>query len=375
MLRPPPLAIPRLPGWVTMARMNVTATRVALLLFGTAALALAVSAQAPVPAGATIVLAQQLVAGQPATLAVLGPDGRLLPGAAVEFSGGKRVITDATGRAAFRAPDAPGIMVTRLSGSNTSATATVTAPPADVPDGVNPAQFPRIVMLGEPFNVRGSGFRGEADANRVYLGEKPAAVLAASPVALVVLPAADSPAGPAQLVIEVGGRSPGPFPVRLIAIDLIAAKDRLAAGEKARLGLRVRGTEQPLELEVRNLTPRVVRLTDGDVQRVRTRGGSDNAAAVEMEGVRAGDFSVSARLVRPASGLPDTETAREKLLAARAQAPAALAPRVDSLIALLGESTQNALRVRNELEKMLAETPQGEFGRLLEAAWRALLTP
>ena len=50
-------------------------------------------------------------------------------------------------------------------------------------------------------------------------------------------------------------------------------------------------------------------------------------------------------------------------------------PRVERLITQLGENPQNALRVRNELEKMLSEMPPGEFGRLLESAWRALLIP
>lgn len=333
------------------------------------------AARAQAPPGATIVLPQQLVAAQPATLAVLGPDGRLLPDAVVEFSGGKRVTTDATGRAAFRAPNDPGVMVVHLAGSPTAATATVIAPPSDAPDGVQVTQSPRLVMLGEPFAVRGSGFRGEADANRVYLNEKPAAVLAASPVALVVLPAAATLPGSAQLVIEVAGRSPGPVPIRLVAVELVFEKGRLAAGEKASLGVRVRGSEQPLELEIRNLTPVVVTLKDGDVQRIHTGGGAENSASLEMEGIRAGDFSISARLVPPATGLPDTETARERLLAAREQAPAAWVPRVARLISLLGESPQNALQVRTELEKMMAEMPPGEFGRLLESAWRALLTP
>jgi len=329
-------------------------------------------AQAPAPSS-TIILPQQLVAGQPATLAVLASDGRLAAGVDVEFSGGKRVTTDATGRAAFRAPDAPGVMIARLAGASVSATATVVAAAGEAAEGVQVLQSPRLVMLGEPFGIRGTGFRGEADANRVHVNDKPAAVLAASPAALVVLPASGTSPGLAQFVVEVQGRSPGPVPIRLVAVDLVFEKGRLATGEKAPLAVRVRGSEQPLELEICNVTPGVVRLTNGDVQRVHTGGGPENAARVEMEGVRAGDFSISARLVPAVTGLPDTETARERLVAARAQAPQDWASRVDKLIAQLAESPQNALRVRTELEKMMAEMPAGEFGRLLESAWRALL--
>jgi len=325
-------------------------------------------------AGATIVLPQQLVAGEPATLAVLDANGRLLPGAGVEFSGGKRVTTDETGRAAFRAPDETGVMFTRLSGGAATATSTVTASTTDVAEGVQIIQLPRVVLLSEPFDVRGSGFRGEADANRVYLGEVPAVVLAASPVALVVLPGREATPGPAQFVLEVAGRSPGPVPIRLVTIEMIApAAAGLKRGEKGTLQVRVRGSEEPLDLDVRNLSPDVVRLEGGDVQRVRTRGGGENSAPIVMEGLHPGEYSISARLVHSLAGLPDTEAARQLLISAHSLAPKSWAPRLDKLIAWLGESPQNSLRVRNELERMLAEGPEGEFGLKLEAAWRALL--
>ncbi|HLE35737.1 MAG TPA: hypothetical protein VI699_01175, partial [Candidatus Acidoferrales bacterium] len=54
--------------------------------------------------GTTIVLPPKLSAGQQTTLAVLDSSGRLASSAVVEFSGGERVTTDATGRAVFTAP-------------------------------------------------------------------------------------------------------------------------------------------------------------------------------------------------------------------------------------------------------------------------------
>lgn len=341
-----------------------------VLLAGGVAFAPGSGAQPP---GATLVLPPQVVAGQPATLAVVGADGRLVSGATVEFSGGKRVTTNATGRAAFRAPDEPGVMVARAGES--SATTTVLAPAAEAAEALTLVTYPRVVLLGEPFAVHGTGFRGDADANRVHLGNQLAIVLAASPVALVVLPSSAAAPGALPMRVEVGGHSAGSVPTRLIALELVFDKPGLEPGEKARLGVRVRGTEQRLELEIRNLTPGIIRLTGGEVQRVRTRGGPDNRATLTMRGVRAGDFSVSARLVRPATGLPDTEAAREHLAAARQAAPPRAGARLDKLLRLLGESAQNALKVRNELERMLAEAPGGEYGRRLEAAWRALLTP
>src|ERR1700685_2580382 len=52
----------------------------------------------------SIVLPPRLVAGQPATLAVLGVDGRLADGITVDVGKGQRVKTDKTGRAFFTAP-------------------------------------------------------------------------------------------------------------------------------------------------------------------------------------------------------------------------------------------------------------------------------
>src|SRR5271166_4292735 len=52
----------------------------------------------------SIVLPPKLVAGQPATLAVLGVDHRLAEGITVDLGKGQRVKTDRTGRAFFTTP-------------------------------------------------------------------------------------------------------------------------------------------------------------------------------------------------------------------------------------------------------------------------------
>lgn len=325
------------------------------------------------PAGAKIVLPPKLVAGERATLAVLDRAGRLAPGVAVEFSGGERVTTDATGRAAFTAPAAAGVLLARLGIRGGSASATVVAPNPNPPDGVQIVECPRFISVSDRFVVDGSGFRGEADGNRAMLGDQPALVLAASPVALVVLPGSPTAEGPAQLVIEVGGRSPGPVPVTLVSLVVTSAKKQLAPGEKGTLSVRVHGTDQRLVIEARNHTPDVVELPRGNVQRVTSSGGSVNIAEIEMSGLRAGDFSLSARLIPSAAGLPDMETARQRLLAARRLVTGDWQARVDRVIRRIERDPQDVLRVQEELERMLAEHPEGEFGRLLEAAWRELL--
>ena len=61
------------------------------------------------------------------------------------------------------------------------------------------------------------------------------------------------------------------------------------------------------------------------------------------------------------------------LIVARQMAPEDWQERVSRLIRRIERDPQDALKVRDELEKMLAEIPPGEFGRQLEAAWRTLL--
>ncbi len=346
--------------------------RIPKLLF---ALCLAASgvARAEAGAGATIVLPRKLLAGQPATLAVLDASGRLASGVEVEFSGGERKTTDATGRLLFMAPAAAGVLLVSLPGRPGSASATVLSPPAPPPDGVQIVEAPRLITLHDRFSIDGAGFRGEADENHVLLGDQPASVLAASPVFLVALPGPRAAPGPAQLLVEVGGRSPGPTPVTIVTFEVRAEKSPLAAGEKTQLVVRAKGTSESLEIEVRNLSPGVVELADGDSQRRSTQGGAENIAKIAMTGKQTGDFSIEVRLVPRAQGLPDVAAARQELLAAVALAPPEWKPRVQRLIAQLGHHPQDAVKARDALEKMLAQKPEGEFGRRLEAAWKILL--
>src|ERR1700722_10082519 len=64
----------------------------------------------------TIVLPQKLLAGDPATLAVLDGTGRMMSGTVVELSTGQKVTTDGAGRALFVAPSEPGTMTAKISG-------------------------------------------------------------------------------------------------------------------------------------------------------------------------------------------------------------------------------------------------------------------
>ncbi len=327
-----------------------------------------------------IVLPSKLIADQPATLAVLDHAGRLLPNAIVEFSGGERVTTDSTGRAIFTAPAQQGVVFAELVEHErkvkyTTATSQVVSYPASAAEGVHITDLPRTISLQDRFSIAGSGFRGEADANRVTLGGQPAAVLAASPIAAVLVANPACVPGNAPLTIEVGGNTAGPMPVTLVALQVETAAGKILPNKKQKIQVRLRGTELPMEIRVRNLMPEIVDLHGGDTMRTTTSGGAANVATVEVKGRREGEFAISVRLVPTAAGLPDTATARRELLAAKETAPAGWAQLIERLVRHLDEHPEHALDVRNELEKLLAQAPGGEYGRHLEAAWKILLRP
>jgi len=359
--------------------------RLIAILLGCCA-SIAAQAQNPAPAGAaqsavrpaTLVLPHKVYAGQAATLAVLDANGALLPGAVVEFSGGETLTTDSTGRAKFTVPTLPegvrsGVLSVRVPASNLRGTTIVGLPADDAPKEIRLGEVPVVAALHDRFTITGTGFPGDADAVRVTIGSEPALVLAASPVTLVLMTAPRTPPGPAQIAVASGDAKSAPQPITIVVLEITFDRPRFAPKEKGMLTVRVRGSEQPQEIELRNLAPQILRMEKADVLRIRTGGGSDNFAAVEVEGRAAGEFLVSARLIPMAAGLPDTEAALQHLRLARRGAPEGWGPRLDPIIRRIEDNPQDVPRIRIELEKLLAASPPAETGRLIEAAWRALL--
>ncbi len=326
----------------------------------------AVSAGAPVQ---TVILPPKLVAGMPATLAVLGDDGRLAPGVGVELSGGQRVTTDATGRAVFTAPAAPGVLLARISDS-TSGSAAVILPPTP-PEQMNLTRVPQVISLHDRFTVSGANFRGEADADNVQIAGQPALVLAASPVALGILAGPHVAPGVVQLAVDVAGMSASTS-TTLVALELETAKQGLAPGEKTTLLVRVKGGAQPLEVGIWNLSPDVVRFIGRYPEHILTSGGADNAVSFQIKGLRAGDFAFRARLISESLGPPDFDAARQFLQAALLVAPKNEQHRVEKSLHRLERQPNGSRKVRAEIEKFLAVQPPGDFTILLNAADNSL---
>lgn len=252
-----------------------------------------------------IILPPRVVAGAQATLAVVDSQGRLMPNIAVELSTGQNVTTDVTGRALFKAPEKPGKLDAKIFGQTISAFTSVVASEDSghlsasegQQTGGNVVSHPPFVAIHDRFTIEGTGFRGAADSNRVYLNGDPCLVVASSPVSLVALPGPSVPLGDVKLRVAVAGMDAGSFPVSAVMLEFSGPAEAVNAGSAGKLVLRVHGTTAPLTVEVRNGSPGVIHLTQGNVQRLETSGGDRNSAPVEVKFLTGGNYSVSARLL------------------------------------------------------------------------------
>lgn len=312
-----------------------------------------------------IVLPLRLVAGQPATLAVIGVDGHLLPGVSVDLAGGGTIKTDASGRAFFNAPASPGAFLAKVTGEKIFAAAPVIAAvPADKP---SLTQSPPVVSLHDHFAIRGQGFESAADANHVQLDGQPALVLASSPLSLVILPGPKTASGLVDLTVDVAGAQTI-SQLTLVAFEFDSGEKPIARGKKVKLRVLVRGSRQPLQLEIRNLSPLVVWFPKGDTHVLRTTGGVANAAVFDAQGLAAGDFSLSAKLVPVVSEPLDLEAARQLLSAAEPLATGKAKRTIGEWIGRLERHPKDASKVEKELDKFLMNSPKEELGFFLESA-------
>jgi len=334
------------------------------------AFALATAAQAvtsPTTWTVTIVLPKKVVAGQPATLAVLGVDGRLAAGIAVEVTSDdgthQRVATDPTGRGYFTAPASGKVLIARGPGGSAAALIDVTIP-ALTPPVIFTEPF---VSLHDRFSICGSGLRGDADAIIVRLNRQPSLVIAASPECIVVLPNSKAEPGFAQVSVEASGNQLSSS-TTLVSMDFESPALRLEPGKNNQFSLLVRGSDKRLRVAVDNKTPGVMRFLHGDVQEVFTTGGTRNYAMLPIEVIRSGDYSFHARLL-PA---PDVEAARRYLQAAANIAPKETQHDINELTKRIERHPQDSAQIREDLAQIRAVTIEGDFRTLLDAAYASL---
>jgi len=244
---------------------------------------------------------RKIVSGEHATLAVLDVSGRLTPGVTVEFSNGDTLKTDATGRAMFVAPLNAEKIYAAIQG-RTGRVASTVATAVESPSATQEvALAPRVASLSDRFEFMGHGFCGNADANHVLIHGLPGLVLASSPAYLAVLPPADLQPGPAQVQVKCGQKSSPAFTVVFVSLELEAGNAALAPGEHRKLTVRVKGTTTKVNLEARNLAPKVAELQGGTPARAVSTGGAENVASFGIVGKQRGNFVISIRLVAPLS--------------------------------------------------------------------------
>jgi len=258
----------------------------------------ALSQQAPAASGARILLLpRRIVSGERATLAVLDVNGRLTPGVKVNFSNGDKLTTDETGRALFVAPLEAGVIFGSIEGRAGHVPTTIlTAAEADS-STTSVSAAPRVASLSDRFDVSGTGFCGDADANQVTIGGAKALVLASSPASLVVLPPPAASPGVATIEVSCAKRAPSVFSMVFVALELDANASPLAPREHRALTVRVKGTSGKVLLEARNLAPDVAELTGGNAVRAASGGGANNFAQFEVIGRKRGSFLISIRLI------------------------------------------------------------------------------
>jgi hypothetical protein len=260
--------------------------------------ALTPAQEPPSPANARILLLpRQVVSGERATLAVLDVNGRLTPSVTVNFSNGDRLTTDTTGRALFVAPLTPGVVFASIAGRTGRVTTAVLTPAEAAADAIEIRGVPRVANVADRFELTGRGFCGDADANRVTIGGKPALVLASSPASLVVLPAEDAGPGVAAVQVSCAKKEAAPFSLLLVGLQLEANASPIKAGDHRTLTVHVHGASGKIILEARNLAPDVAELTGGPITRKASSGGAQNQATFEVIGKKQGSFLISIRLI------------------------------------------------------------------------------
>jgi len=112
----------------------------------------------------SIVLPSRMVAGEPATLAVLGVDGRLADGITVDVGEGQHVKTDKSGRAFFTAPTDVTVLIVSAAGN--SAAALIDAPTTGM--GEQASIVAPVVSQVDRFSICGGGFRRRGRESREH---------------------------------------------------------------------------------------------------------------------------------------------------------------------------------------------------------------
>ncbi|HLJ40578.1 MAG TPA: hypothetical protein VKT50_03725 [Candidatus Acidoferrales bacterium] len=330
----------------------------------------ATGAQVPAPKTVpqSIVLPLELVSGRPATLAVLSADGRIAAGVKLVLSNGEVVTTDESGRAHFLGPPDAGVLIARILGTEIRAAADVR--PKEDAMKLEIAKVPAVAAIKGQLGIIGHGFQGDADRNRIDLGGQSAFVLAASPKELVIL--ASSPTSPGHAVLSVKvGTLEASTDISLVDVVPDPIQDRVSAGKSGKFVVHIRGTTQPVDLEVQNASPEIAELKHGDHEHLRTSGGANNSATFAIKGTHAGEFSYVVRLEHEL-GLANVQASEDFLQAAEKLAEGDEKRHIGSALSKLRSRNADVRGARKEFAKIAASNSSSDLQALIRAAGEAL---
>jgi hypothetical protein len=172
--------------------------------------------------------------------------------------------------------------------------------------------------------------------------------------------------------VNVAGTDAGTFPVSVVLLEFSGPAEAANAGSTGTLVVRARGTSEPLLIEVRNASPAVIQLPKGNVQRVKTSGGDENAAPVDIRFLTGGSYAVSARLISTSAAPPDLESARKRLAEAREISSGEWSARIDRVLLKFNETPRDLPQIRAELRSLLDAKPSAPLSSLLDSAWQEL---
>jgi hypothetical protein len=317
-----------------------------------------------------IVLPLELIAGEPATLAVLTPDGHVAAGVEIVLSSGQVLTTDESGRAHFLVPPQTGALFARLLGSETREAADVLPKQLSSVD-LQLTQFPKIASVSDRLVISGSGFSGDADKNSVEIDGKRALVLASSPTRLILMPPADTVLGPARLLIAKGNSEVTANITFVSIVPMSFSEVQIRAGKEATIRLLVQGTTEPLNMEIKNLTPGVAEFKHADTLFARSRGGTDNWAIIRIKGLAAGQLSYSVRL-ESEHQRGDVPIAVDFLRAAQKAAGPDTRKKINSIVRRLQQEDANWKNLLKELQGIANSSKAGDVEALISAAERSI---
>ncbi|MCH8275199.1 MAG: hypothetical protein IH851_10455 [Armatimonadetes bacterium] len=243
------------------------------------------------PSPGKMIMTGTVVAGRPATVTALNPDGTVAAGVVLAISNGEEVTTvetDENGQATFTAPqEGDSVTVALVGAAGVAATAwiwdSLTA------DRVM-LHAPTYAQVGQKIALTGANLPPGAE---LFVDGERVPVLASSPTGYVALLSEDLEPGAHSVVVAKYGQVVAAQSFDAVRLTLDTSNHTLVTGETATLDVRVDGTDRPVAIHAGVLTPNTIALVgeaaDGMIV---SSGGDPNIAQLPVRAGMPGEFAI-----------------------------------------------------------------------------------